>query len=274
MRSGPTIALAAALLATSTLRAQVVTGPLEDVDGRIVFQIAEQIDSAGRPSPLRIDFWSEKEFGGPTGLLVSVTRRENTFTFSDWQLAFPSGVVPGLVAQAHGSVVLPVSVGAYELVIRRSGIDDHYRVILEPELIHVAPIGVPRVSVTGDTLIRRAIPGSLAVNCRDASWVCARVFRELALVPGLRPFAFPATGRNPFGELITRPYGGGHEPPRYFRYGETTQVHAARSVVQRANDEWHGPWPRESTVLVLWRDQTIWWERPLDPSHPPSQGGR
>ncbi|MBW8769878.1 MAG: hypothetical protein JF589_08990, partial [Gemmatimonadetes bacterium] len=155
MRSGPTMALAAALLATSTLGAQAVTGPLEDVDGRIGFQIAEQIDSAGGPPPLRIDYWSEKQFGGPAGLRASVTRRENSFTLSDWQLAFPTGVVPAIVEQAHGSVALPIRAGSYELVIRRSGVDDRYRLTLDPALIHVTPIGVPRVSVTSDTLIRR-----------------------------------------------------------------------------------------------------------------------
>lgn len=272
MRSGPTIALAAALLATSSLPAQT-TQPLEDAAGRIIFQVAEHVDSTGSPPALAISFWTENSFGDPRELQASVARRENVFTLADWQIRYP-GIGLGVVEPAGGSVVLPVHAGVYELVIRRSGTDDRYRVALEPELIRVAPIGAPRVSLTGDTLIRRAIPGSLAVNCRDASWVCARLFRELALVPGLRPFAFPAAGRNPFGELITRPYGGGHEPPRYFLYSAPTQVDAARAVVKRANDEWHGPWPREGTVLVLWRDPNIWWERPLDPSHPPSEGAR
>jgi len=80
------------------------------------------------------------------------------------------------------------NLGVYELVIRRSGIDDRYRLTLERELIRVASIGVPRVSITSDTLLRRTIPNTFAVRCSDATWVCARVFRELGLVSGIRPF--------------------------------------------------------------------------------------
>jgi hypothetical protein len=273
LRSGPTIALAAALLATSTLGAQAVTGPLEDVDGRIGFQIAEQLDSAGGPSPLRIEYWSEKEFGGPAGLRASVTRRENTFTLSDWQLAFPTGVVPAIVEQAHGSVALPIRAGAYELVIRRSGVDDHYRLTLDPALIHVTPIGVPRASVPSDTLIRRAIPNSFAVVCNDTSWACARVFRELSLVPGLHAFDIPSVGRSPFGNRWTRNEGRG-EPPRYFRYTKIWQVDSARAALRRARADMAGPDAGDNNGLVLWLDPTIWWSRALDPSDPRSGGER
>lgn len=273
MRPRPTIALAAALLATSTLGAQVVTGPLEDVDGRIGFQIAEQLDSAGSPPPVRIDYWSEKQFGGPAGLRASVTTRENTFILGDWELVFPTGVVPAIVEQANGSVVLPVRAGVYELVIRRSGVDDRYRLTLDRELIHVTPIGVPRVSATNDTLIRRSIPNSFVVVCNDASWACARVFRELSLVPGLRPFDIPPVGRSPFGNRRTRNEARA-EPPRYFRYTKLWQVDSARAAIRRARGDMAGPRAMDNAGLRLWSDPTIWWSRALDPSDPRIRGER
>lgn len=264
MRSGAAIALAASLLAATTLGAQVVRGPLEDVDGRIVFQLAEQIDSTGRPSPVRIDFHTEKRFGGPAGLLASVTRNESTFTLSDWQLAFSTGPVPAVVTPAFGSTVLPIRVGVYELVIRRSGIDDRYRLTLERELIRVAPIGVPRVSITSDTLLRRTIPNTFAVRCNDATWVCARVFRELGLVSGIRPFPMPSAGRNSFGESIA---SGGREPPRYFRYTDSRQVDSARAALRRAYDDLRGPQSEASVGLRLWLEDALWqWPLGLGPS--------
>jgi hypothetical protein len=271
LRSGPTIALAAALLATSTLRAQSVTVPLEDVDGRIGFQIAEQLDSTGGASPLRIEYWSEKQFSGPTGLRAKVTKRENSFILGDWRLVFPTGLVPGVAGRAYGSDMLPIRTGVYELVIRRSGVDDRYRLALNRELIHVTPIGVPRVSLTSDTLIRRAIPNSFLVVCNNPSWVCARVFRELSLVPGLRPFAIPPVGRSPFGNRRTRNEGRG-DPPRYFRYAKMWQVDSARAAIRRARGDKAGSEAIDDTGLVLWLNPNVWWwPETTDPSDPQSR---
>jgi hypothetical protein len=264
--------IAAAVLSTSSLHAQT-TERLPDAAGRIVFQLAEPVDSTAIVQKLQIAFWSEGRFGEPPVLRANVTRLSSGFRLSDWSIAFGTTGL-GVVGQASGSVVLPVGTGTQELIISRLGIDDHYRVSLERDLIRVSPIGTPRVSITGDTLIRRAIPHSFAVVCHDASWACARVFRELALVPGLRPFEMPPTGRNPFGPLNTRTDGGRRQPPRYYRYSEAQQVDSARAALRKARDDLRGPQAMESAGILLWFDQTISWPRPLDPSRWPKQEGQ
>jgi hypothetical protein len=225
-------------LAVSTTPAGAQDGsiPVDSVYGRISFSLGERVADTTRPPLFSISFQTQGDYGCVTPLIATLRRADHSVTLSDWRIR-TSPLCVDQVAPASGTMTLPLTVGTNQLVIRHRGVEDRYTVAIDRELIRVRAVMPARVSTTADTLIRRIIPGSFALRCAGAAWYCARAYRELALVPGLRSFVVPNEGRNPFGiryDAMNPPDG---EPVRYFLATSNAATAGAFAALQRVRDE-------------------------------------
>jgi hypothetical protein len=180
-----------------------------------------------------------------------MTRNDHSITLSDWRIP-PTDVCPTAIGPASGGMTLPLTAGTNQLVIRHRGVDDHYVVSIDRELIRVRPIRPARISTTTDTLIRRIIPGSFALRCSGAAWLCARGYRELSLIPGLRPLVVPEAGRNPFGIRYDAFNLPDREPVHYFIGASSAATTAALAALQRVHDETAGTQPGWEFTVIRW----------------------
>jgi len=244
----------AALLIGCGLPAQTSV-PLDSSHGPIVFALTEQKPSRSAPLTFAMVFSTQRSFSCGMRLVAAVKRVGRVITVSDWKL--PSDeLCSEEISPASGRITLPLTDGPWTLIMSHLGVQDRYSLLIDRELVHLAPASALRVSVTADSLIRRRIPNSFVVRCGGAAAACGRAFREVATVPGIRALVIPPNGRNPFGDIVT-PFGTARRAPlRYFTYASESAYDAVRKAVERVGEEMSGAYSGTKISLALWTDET------------------
>ena len=262
-----TRAFAVAALAFGVrLHAQPNAGALGSVRGRIFFTLEEHpLGASDHRTSFAMRHSTEGTYGCGEELVATVARAGRTVVVSDWRVP-GSPICDNEITPAIGSSALPLSIGQWTLVIRHRGMTDRYAVVIDGELIRVRALATPRISVSQDSVIRRVIPGSFAVRCAASEWFCARAYREVALVPSVRPFALSPIGRNPFGIQYDYMNPPDSDPVHYFM-SSADAMETVYSALQRACNEMSGAPYRCHIRVLRWTGES-WYPKEIENEHP------
>ena len=226
------------------------------IDGRVKVSIFEGFPMNGQP-------------GDPTIILAMQT--EQTYGCINFSILADVDSKPGIITvtirgihkpeiclTAFGPATyrntLPLSPGAYQLLVRNGSASDRHTLEVTGTSIRMTA-GTSTVSIVSSTLSWRIPVRSFAYLCGttvETAWMCESFRDSLLRIPSLREFTFPDSGDAPYPAAST---GYWHnDPAKYFSYVTEADYDSAGAMLKRYTRQVIGDRQGIGLSLVNWRN--------------------